>query len=185
MTAVRETGSPAAIVGPRVSPDPVAALPWAHRAYGVTMRPATEHDIPALDGFVSGLSSDTAYLRFFVGVGRLPLAMLRMLTSGPGRSCWIAEDWAGTPIGHACAALLPETSAADVAIVVTDAWQGMGIGPALARRAVDTLPGIRTLHLTTLTINQRVRRMVLRYWPDAVPQLGDGLWTYRVPAYAS
>lgn len=183
----RETRIPAPLLSPRTSPERRAALPWAPRVPGVSMRPATEDDLAALDGFVAGLSTDTAYLRFFVGVGRLPRAMLTLLTTGPGRSCWLATDAEGTTIGHASAALLPGagSSVADVAMVVTDTWQGMGIGPALAGRAIAALPGVRTLHLTTLTVNQRVRRMVRRYWPDAQPQLADGLWTYRVPAYAS
>jgi RimJ/RimL family protein N-acetyltransferase len=83
-----------------------------------------------------------------------------------GRVALVAEDVATGEIA-AIARFAPYAgapTAADVAVLVWDEWQGRGLGTALARRLVREAPrhGIRELRATTLAENHGARRMLER-----------------------
>jgi acetyltransferase len=61
-------------------------------------------------------------------------------------------------------------------VVVTDQWQGLGLGPrlidALLLRAA--VRGATTVGMDVLGENRRVLRMIRRQWPDAVMKVVSG-----------
>jgi GNAT superfamily N-acetyltransferase len=75
-------------------------------------------------------------------------------------------------IGHAMAvdtAGPPGAATTEIGVVVTDAWQGRGVGSglirALASRARDR--GATTLVMEVMAENRRVLAMIAGRWPDA------------------
>ena len=91
------------------------------------VRPVTPADRPLLIDFIENLSSQSAYLRFFHAVR--PEEEVKRLIPGPGQFALIVLR-ENAVIGHAIYALTrPET--AEMAIVVTDAYQSKGVGTIL------------------------------------------------------
>lgn len=73
----------------------------------------------------------------------------------------VAPDGAFVGVArYACA--VGETAVADIAFAVADAWQGRGVGTALARVLVDhaCANGITRLHATTLPDNGPARKLL-------------------------
>jgi GNAT superfamily N-acetyltransferase len=149
---------------------------------GVCLRAATDGDAAAVHAFLRGLSLDSAYRRFFTGLGSVPDSLVRrLLDTGDGRTVVLAT--AGDEVvGVADATVVDAGRAVELGIVVADRWQRRGLGwpladaalaPALARR-------IRTLRAHTLPDNARVARMLRRRWPSARPRFEDGTQVWEI-----
>jgi len=138
--------------------------------------------------FVAGLSSTTAYLRFFSGIGRMPTALLRRLVEVDHARTEAYVAWhGGEVIGHASYAQVPDdATGVEIAVVVTDAWQRHGLGRELISEALAAAVrhGFAALHIRVLAENRRVDRWIRRSWPDARPTLVDGEYEYLVPLAA-
>ncbi|HEX8002392.1 MAG TPA: GNAT family N-acetyltransferase [Mycobacteriales bacterium] len=80
-----------------------------------------------------------------------------------------------------------EPGAAEVAVVVDDAWQGRGLGPRLLALAAGLarLHGYRTLTAVVLADNAPAVRMLRRAFPDATWRLEGGEYEVRVPLRAA
>jgi RimJ/RimL family protein N-acetyltransferase len=128
----------------------------------VRVRPVTPDDGAALVGTLERMSLRTRWLRFHSPVARLSRAQLRMLldVDHHHRGVLVAE----VELGPACWQLIgfaqyarigPDR--ADAAIVLEDAWQGRGIGKALALELVTAArkAGIAAFTSEILTENHR------------------------------
>jgi GNAT superfamily N-acetyltransferase len=147
--------------------------PWPAWPGGrVLIRQAAGGDLAALGDFLPGLSVRTRHLRFFTGAPPASPAMLRVLAGQrPGTDALVAT-WNGVIIGHAMAvdtAGPPGTAATEIGVVVTDAWQGRGVGSGLMRALASRARsrGATTLVMEVMAENRRMLAMIAGRWPDA------------------
>ena len=148
------------------------------------IRQASAADADALTDFFAGLSTQTRYLRFFAPVtpGQ---ALIRRMSGGDGHADAVIAVRGDVIIGHAmavdqagpCGALT-----ADVGMVVTDAWQGLGVGSALMRALTDsaTARGVTSLTMDVLPGNHRMLALIARHWPAARSEYSGGFATFHV-----
>ncbi|MEV0198340.1 GNAT family N-acetyltransferase [Nonomuraea sp. NPDC050691] len=142
---------------------------------GTQIRPARADDEERIGRFLTGLSLQTQTLRFFTGVSRPAASLVRALIALDERRDALVATLDGEIIGHA---MSYRGGAADVevAVVVADQWQGLGLGPrlidALLLRAA--VRGATTVGMDVLGENRRVLRMIRRQWPDAVMKVVSG-----------
>lgn len=153
----------------------------ARRRAAVEIRRACSADPATLREFFTGLSIQTRYLRFFAPVTPTG-AMLRSLCGdGPGRIDALIAVRDGVIAGHAMAADRPGPRgepAADIGVVVADAWQGQGVGSALVRALISRAQarGVAVITMDVLPGNGQVFRMVASHWPRArTERTGDGV----------
>jgi GNAT superfamily N-acetyltransferase len=137
-----------------------------------SVRPAGPADDEAIRDFLCGLSVRTQYLRFFTAMCPPSRALLKALTAANQKADILlvtGED--GRVIGHGMTvdAAGERAGSADVGLVVTDDWQGQGLGTVLLRllteRAADR--GVTSLVLDVLPENHRMLGIVDKHWPDA------------------
>lgn len=105
------------------------------------MRSITPCDRASLSAFYAGLSPDSRTDRFHGAAPRIPDATATFFC-GPDhqhREGIVAEcfDTSGDPliIGHLCIEPISD-EIAEIAIAVTDVWQGHGVGRAMLARAI-------------------------------------------------
>jgi GNAT superfamily N-acetyltransferase len=156
------------------SPDPpwLASLAWPTWPDGrILIRQAGGGDLGGLRDFLSGLSAQTRYLRFFAGIPA-SAAMLRILAGQRPDADALVATRNGVIIGHAMAvdaAGPPRAVATEIGVVVADAWQGRGVGSGLLRALASRARarGATTLVMEVMAENQRVLAMIAGRWPDA------------------
>ena len=147
--------------------------PWPAWPGGrVLIRQAGGGDLAGLRDFLTGLSVQTRQLRFFTGAPPATAAMLRILAGQRPDADALLATWNGVIIGHAMAADTagsPGAAATDIGVVVTDAWQGRGVGSALMRALVSQAQarGVASLAMDVLHLNRQALRMILGHWPTA------------------
>lgn len=150
----------------------------------VTIRPATGADAERVRRFLTGLSTNTAYLRFFTGLGRVSDRLLALLLRrGHDQEVLLAVH-GGQVVGHGMYTAVPgREGVAELALVVADGWQRRGIGQRLGRALMDAAPrrGFDHIGFTVLAQNQPAVRLVTRLWPHAQPAMGDGMYEYLIP----
>ena len=143
------------------------------------VRPIRTTDKPALLDLFERLSSESRLRRFLAPKPSLSRREVAYLTEVDHRShealVAIAPD--GTFVGvarYACE--IGETTAADVAFAVADAWQGRGVGSGLARLLLEDARdnAIARLHATTLAANRPARKLLGRLG-FAVSGIADGV----------
>jgi GNAT superfamily N-acetyltransferase len=101
----------------------------------VATRPVRSDDLVAFERMWSRLSEETIYRRFHAPVRRLSLKLRRYLVDVDHRDHDALVAFAGGEViavarYHRCA---EEPAAAEVAVLVEDAWQGRGLGARLLR----------------------------------------------------
>jgi acetyltransferase len=145
--------------------------------HGTQIRPAGPGDEERIRRFLTGLSLHTQTLRFFTGITTPPAGLVRtLLTLDEHRDALVATTVTGGEIvGHAMS-YRGGCADVEIAVVVTDQWQGFGIGPrlieALLLRAV--VRGARTVGMDVMGENRRVLRLIRRMWPDAKMTVSSG-----------
>jgi len=144
-------------------------------------RPA---DRALLGGFLSELSSESAYSRFLTGrTGPPSSKVVAALLPDRPRGGAVLALLDGEVVGHGLWARLGE-SVAEIAIVVADRHQRRGIGTALARATIDDLVchGIAEVEVLSASENRAVARMVARQAPDAHRAVDGPTTTYTFAA---
>jgi GNAT superfamily N-acetyltransferase len=146
-----------------------------------------EGDRGAVREFLAGLSLDSAYRRFFTGLGSPSSTLVRHLVEvdHDRREAMVAvRD--GEVVGLADCSRLADGVTVELGVVVADRWQRRGLGPRLARAVLEPARdrGARRVRLHALADNDRVARLVRRTWPGRVPRR-DGavlVWDLPIPA---
>ena len=146
---------------------------------GVRARSATAADFAPVGAFLRALSLDSAYRRFFTGLGRVPDSLVRrLLAPRDGRTVVLAlhgEEVVGVADTTICG------TAVELGIVIADRWQRRGLGWPLADAALaPALDRVSTLRAHTLADNARVTRMLQRRWPAARPRFDDGTLVWDI-----
>jgi RimJ/RimL family protein N-acetyltransferase len=128
----------------------------------VPYRPIRPEDAPALQRFHARLSENSIYFRFFGFLRTLSDEMARYFThvDGSNRVALVALDPADaeTIIGVVRFDRDTGTDEAEYAAVVTDRWQGRGLGTALTRELIAAARerGITHLYAIVLPGNERM-----------------------------
>ncbi len=117
----------------------VAEENWTVRGgVSVTMRPARSGDYAGLRAFVDALSMESRYFRFLTG-GRVADDTIRgFVHHRPGRDVAVvvthrAADGRESIVANAEYVVNPD-GVAELAVVVSDDWQGQGLGRRLIQR---------------------------------------------------
>ena len=129
----------------------------------VQLRPAREDDQARIQDLVTGLSPRARYLRFFNGVRALTPAWLERFTrADPCGDLSVLATSSGNVVGMAQYSADPYPARADFAVVVSDRWQGMGIGSALIAHLLRAArgAGFEELHAEVLTENNAMLRVL-------------------------
>ena len=147
----------------------------------VSVRDLSAGDEPGLRAMFGRLSSETIYKRFHMPFPRVPDSMLaHLMGHGGGRS--LVAVAGGEIVGHALYAEEPG-GGAEVALVVEDGWQSMGIGKlllaGLARKAAGG--GVETFTAAALGENRRVLGLVDAVFAGARHKLRDGSYEFYMP----
>ncbi len=131
------------------------------------IRPIRPDDKDRLAVALSRLSEETIRRRFFAAKPRLSAAELRYLTEVDGHDhialVAVLEDDLGTLAGVArCVRFADAPETAEMAIVVGDAYQGMGLGRALALALADAArdAGIERFAATMLGDNRPAQHLM-------------------------
>jgi GNAT superfamily N-acetyltransferase len=133
------------------------------------IRPVQPADLAGLADFFAGLSAQTRYLRFFAPVTPSP-ALLRILSGGAGTAVdALVAVACGGIVGHAMAAdrAAQDVQRTDIGVVVSDVWQGHGVGAALMRTLIARAQarGVTSVTMDVLPGNRRVLAMITGHWP--------------------
>ncbi|HWL35567.1 MAG TPA: GNAT family N-acetyltransferase [Frankiaceae bacterium] len=129
----------------------------------VLLRALEPDDGAALRAFHQGLSPQTVYYRFFCARGPLTDAEVEYFTHVDQRSRVALAAFAGDElIAVARYDRIPGTTDAETACVVTDAWQGRGVGTELLVRLVEVArrSGVHRFVAETLLSNARMLRLL-------------------------
>jgi RimJ/RimL family protein N-acetyltransferase len=160
-------------------PDGTAALIW----------PLLDTDRDLLRRGFADLSPESRRQRFLTSLPELSDAMLRLLVDDVDGVDHVAllltvlpEGAPARPVGVARLVRYPgEPSVADVAVTVTDAWQGRGVGSALmsallARRPAD----VTALRTTVAAHNRASLAMLSRNGRMTTHRDGPGVLTVQI-----
>ncbi|MEW6688664.1 MAG: GNAT family N-acetyltransferase [Pseudomonadota bacterium] len=131
------------------------------------IRPAAAADAQAIQALVRGLSPETRYQRFFNGVRELAPEWLERFSRASPRSAVTLLATVPREEGDALVAMAqyaadPFPQRCDFALVVADAWQGMGIGKRLLRNleCLARAAGIERIEGEVLAQNPRMLALV-------------------------
>jgi GNAT superfamily N-acetyltransferase len=126
------------------------------------------------------LSRDTIYRRFHAPIQRLPTATVRRLVEVDHdlREAVVAE------VGDDVVAVArydrspDDPSTAEFAVLVEDAWQGVGLGRQLIVELIRLAAerGVRTLTATVQADNDRMLGLIRRLLPDSTVVLEDDVY---------
>jgi RimJ/RimL family protein N-acetyltransferase len=125
----------------------------------VVLRPATAADAPLVAALHARCSPHTRALRSLSTRPALAAAVLQQLIGADGSTSVLAVTTDGGAAVGLANLVCTGAGTADVALLVEDAWQGRGVGTALARNLVELA---RTKQLSEIT---------------AVSQVGNGALT--------
>ena len=155
---------------------------------GVLLRDARPEDAAAVQGFLSGLSLDSAYRRFFTGIGSPPSGALvrRLVEADPDRRTVVLAIAGAEVVGLADTTLVDDGRAVELGVVLADRWQRRGLGWQLCAAALvpALMRGVPVLRAHTLPDNARVARILRRRWPDGAPRFADGTLVWELPLRA-
>jgi len=133
------------------------------------LREVRPDDADGIRDLVCGLSPQARYFRFFASVAPPSTGLLRVLCGSTGADILLLTDPAGRIIGHGMAADAPADAATDIGLVITDQWQGHGLGALLLSTLLSRAAsrGIAAVVLDVLPANTRMLGIIDRRWPDA------------------
>ncbi len=131
------------------------------------VRPIMPEDAELERAFVAGLSEEARYYRFFYRLHELTPAMLARFTQVDydRELALVALQAAPGGLSFVCVARYianPDRESAEYAIVVSDAWQGRGVGSAVMKRLIECARtrGLARLEGAVLRANTGMLRFV-------------------------
>ena len=137
----------------------------------VATRPVEPADLTGFYRLWPRLSRETVYRRFHAPLHRLPPeAVQRLVTVDHDLRDAVVGVVGGDVVGVARYDRSPtDTSVAEFAVLVEDAWQGVGLGRQLLGELIGLAArrGVRTLTATVQPDNERVIGLIRRLLPDA------------------
>jgi ribosomal protein S18 acetylase RimI-like enzyme len=141
----------------------------------IEIRPARMDDEQRVRAFVESLSLRSQTLRFFSGMTRPDKRLVRaMVAVDDQRDVLLAVDGDDRVLGHAMS--FQRGDATEIAVVVADEWQGVGLGSrlvrALLRRAIAG--GAAHVVMDVMGENRKVLSIIKRWWPDAQVRVESG-----------
>jgi acetyltransferase len=170
---------------PDASPNRAGPQQPADWPAGLRIRPVEPGDAAALREFLSGLSLDTVYRRFFTGFGKMADRFVaRLVCLDHVRREALVAVVGPAIIGFAdYAVLAAEPDTVEFGVVIADDWQRHGIGPALSRDLLGLAAGrgATTVRAHTLAENARAARMLRRRWPAGRPVRDGTLLIWDLP----
>lgn len=155
----------------------------------VATRPVRPDDDQRLVRMWPRLSPDTVYRRFHAPLRRLPMTTVRHLVEVDHelREAVVAEV-GGEVVGVARYDRSPaDPAGAEFAVVVEDAWQGMGLGRQLLVEltGLATRRGVRRLTATVQMDNDRMLRLIHQLLPGSRFTRDSGVYIVRYEAVES
>ena len=136
----------------------------------VRLRPIRSDDAPRLVSLYGRLSADTAYRRFFSRMRTPPPELAHHMSNvdHQRRLAVVAEPCEGhipVVIGVAGSEPTDNPTTAEVALVVEDAWQGVGLGTILLDEILCAAErhGICEFRADVLTSNDRMLRLLAHH----------------------
>jgi len=150
----------------------------------VDLQRLTAADGGDLRTFYGGLSRRSLFLRFMTPTPRLPEGTLAYLcqTGRLDREVLVAR-FDGCIVAEGRFHRVAGTSDAEVALVVTDAWQGRGIGRILSERLarLARLRGVDAFTGSMMAENEQARKLLGSSAPGAVQRIRLGELEFRTP----
>ena len=150
----------------------------------VTMRPVRPDDGPLFCRLWDRLSPETVYRRFHAPLRSPPTDAHRLVEVDHDLREALVAVVGGEVVGVARYDRSPaDPATADVAVVVEDAWQGVGVGRQLLAELTDLAGrrGVRPLSADVQADNDRVVGLVRRLLPGAVLTPAHGVYAVRSP----
>ena len=148
-------------------------------------RPVRSDDAARFRRLWRRLSRDTVYRRFHSPLHSLPPeAVDRLVTVDHDRREAVAAVVGGEVVGVARYDRSPaDPATAEFAIVVEDAWQGMGLGRQLLTELIELAAtrGVATLTATVQRDNERVIGLIRRLLPRSTFTPDSGVLDVRSP----
>jgi acetyltransferase len=133
----------------------------------VVVRPIRPEDAEIEREFVRGLSPSTRYLRFMSALKELTPAMLARFTQVDYERemafiATVIDDSKELQIGVCRYATDPDGQSCEFALVIGEAWQGVGLGRHLLRRLIDAAKerGLTRMHGEILASNRGMLDLV-------------------------
>ncbi|MFV2197247.1 GNAT family N-acetyltransferase [Nocardiopsis sp. LOL_012] len=162
-------------VMPSAGPVPTGRTVSTVDGADLSLRQVREADLPALDGLHRRCSPETVRGRYSTGMRELSPHM-RQVFCDPERGLTLAVRPHGheepVALGHLMYTLDP--GAGEIALLVEDAWQGRGVGTALARVLAATAAdwGLAELRAETTLSNTAMLRVMRRLGASVRPSGG-------------
>lgn len=162
---------------------------WLRKGESIIIRPIRPDDAPRLQAFIAQLSQATIYDRFMGYKKMLPDQEARQLASLDYDHQMALVATKGKAHGEESIlgvahyyVLEDDPSCAEFAVVVSDAYQGHGLGTHLMMRLMEYAQahGIRTLLGFVRAENYRLLRFVQRSGLAMERKFRDGLWEIRL-----
>lgn len=150
----------------------------------VDTRPVRPDDGPRFCRLWERLSPETVYRRFHAPLRHPPVDADRLVAVDHDLREALVAVVGDEVVGVARYDRSPaDPGTADVAVVVEDGWQGVGIGRQLLAEltALAARRGVRTLTADVQTDNDRVVGLVRRLLPDAVLTPAHGVYAVQSP----
>ena len=150
----------------------------------VTTRPVRPDDAPLFCRLWDRLSPETVYRRFHAPLRRPPADAHRLVEVDHDLREALVAVVGGEVVGVARYDRSPaDPGTADVAVVVEDAWQGVGVGRQLLGELTELAArrGVRSLTADVQADNDRMVGLLRRLLPGAVLTPQHGVYAVQSP----
>jgi GNAT superfamily N-acetyltransferase len=150
----------------------------------VTTRPVRPDDAPLFCRLWDRLSPETVYRRFHAPLRRPPAEAHRLVEVDHDLREALVAVIGGEVVGVARYDRSPaDPGTADVAVVVEDAWQGVGVGRQLLGELTELAArrGVRSLTADVQADNDRMVGLLRRLLPGAVLTPEHGVYAVQSP----
>ncbi|MBO3749246.1 GNAT family N-acetyltransferase [Streptosporangiaceae bacterium NEAU-GS5] len=141
----------------------------------VRVRRACWEDVGKVRDFVAGMSMRSQVMRFFTALPNPSERTVRAMVTVDERRDALVALHGREVVGHAMSFYGPSGDV-ELAVAVTDAWQGLGLGTHLVRCLVRKAAarGATTVVMDAHGENRQVIAMIRKLWPEARMRVDSG-----------